>query len=73
MRFFVLTVDEALAAWKKPTTVGDIGWNRLPEGCEGAFWKIDPSVHQRPVVATRNDGMVCAPTGSPNATSRRSA
>lgn len=48
VRFFVLTAYEALEAWKrsspainsKASIQGDIRWQNLPVGCEGAFHKL---------------------------------
>jgi hypothetical protein len=47
VRFFVLTTEEALEAWKRspPASAdaqikGDIRWSNLPPDCEGAFHKL---------------------------------
>jgi len=47
VRFFVLTTEEALEAWKlsPPASAGaqikgDIRWSNLPADCEGAFHKL---------------------------------
>ena len=48
VRFFVLTAEEALEAWKRspPASVsaqikGDIRWSNLPPDCEDAFYKLE--------------------------------
>jgi hypothetical protein len=47
VRFFVLTAEEALEAWKRSPPAspnaqikGDIRWSNLPADCEGAFHKL---------------------------------
>jgi hypothetical protein len=49
VRFFVLTCEEAIEAWRRSSPAvninasirGDIRWHNLPKDCEGAFFKFE--------------------------------